>query len=264
MIEFKKNSGITINLNTDGTWAIFAGDTPGTTQVGTPDIGAPIQWMEQDAPRRLYHKTWKELKSLGKKASGVLRVGDFKNVTLKDGTNVQFRIIGFNHDVTASGQKAPISWEMVNCLPTAYPWNETDTNRGSWEATKIRWHLNDENGDIYRLIPDEILEVVTPVIKETATSDGTIIRTEDSFWIESERELFGRNVYSSPGEGRWYEYYRQERVPYWKNRNGDRYWTMLRSPASGNSDAFCDVYSSGYAGYLYASSDIGVAFGFCV
>lgn len=264
VINSVSNGNITINLNTDGTWAIFAGSSQQPAPVENPNGGTVTQRTERETPKCLDDMTWSEIKSLGSKASEILRFGDYKNATLKDGTVVQFRIIGFNHDVTASGQKVPTSWEMVDCLPTAYPWNETDTNHGSWAATKIRRQLNEADGDIHRLIPDDICSVVTPVIKETADSNGTIIRTEDSFWLKSEKEQFGRNIYSCPGEGHWYEYYRQEGVPYWKKRNGDSCWTMLRSPFSGDSSYFCFVLSDGFADSDFASYSIGVAFGFCV
>lgn len=137
-------------------------------------------------PNCLDNMPWRSLKGLGKYAADFLQLGDYRNVVLKNGAQVQFRIIGFNHDKTSDGSLAPISWEMVDCLPNTYPWNRRDTNEGSWEATQIRHRLNDADGDIHRLIPDEILDVVTPVIKQTAdvyTGENRIIETLDSFWI---------------------------------------------------------------------------------
>lgn len=192
-------------------------------------------------PNCLDNMPWRSLKGLGKYAADFLQLGDYRNVVLKNGAQVQFRIIGFNHDKTSDGSLAPISWEMVDCLPNTYPWNRRDTNEGSWEATQIRHRLNDADGDIHRLIPDEILDVVTPVIKQTAdvyTGENRIIETLDSFWIKSEKELYGRNIYSAPGEGHWYEWYRQEDVAWFKLRNGNPEYTMLRSPGSGYSDTF--------------------------
>ena len=147
-----------------------------------------------------------------------------------------------------------------------WTWNRRDTNEGSWEATQIRHRLNDADGDIHRLIPDEILDVVTPVIKQTAdvyTGENRIIETLDSFWIKSEKELYGRNIYSAPGEGHWYEWYRQEDVAWFKLRNGNPEYTMLRSPYSGDSDLFCIVSSNGGAVNSIANYSRGVAFGFC-
>ena len=217
-------------------------------------------------PNCLDNMPWRSLKGLGKYAADFLQLGDYRNVVLKNGAQVQFRIIGFNHDKTSDGSLVPISWEMVDCLPNTYPWNRRDTNEGSWEATQIRHRLNDADGDIHRLIPDEILDIVTPVIKQTAdvyTGENRIIETLDSFWIKSEKELYGRNIYSAPGEGHWYEWYRQEDVAWFKLRNGNPEYTMLRSPRSGGSNRFCRVNSDGGAGRDTATGSFGVAFGFC-
>ena len=51
-------------------------------------------------PECLDNMPWRSLKGLGDMAPDFLRLGDFKNVRLKDDTLVQFRIIGFKHDVT--------------------------------------------------------------------------------------------------------------------------------------------------------------------
>ena len=95
------------------------------------------------------------------------------------------------------------------------------------------------------------------------TGENRIIETLDSFWIKSEKELYGRNIYSAPGEGHWYEWYRQEDVAWFKLRNGNPEYTMLRSPFSGNGCYFCSVYSGGNAINYGAYSSTGVAFGFC-
>ena len=86
-----------------------------------------------------------------------------------------------------------------------------------------------------------------------------MLETECKFWIKSEKETFGRNIYSAPGEGHWYEYYRQEDVPWGKKRNGSAEYTMLRSPYYGNGSAFCVVYASGGANYYGARISYGVA-----
>lgn len=213
-------------------------------------------------PECLDNMPWRSLKGLGDMAPDFLKLGDFKNVRLTDGTMVQFRIIGFRHDVTKSGRILPLSWEMVDCLPKRHRWNSDDTNRGSWGATELFHKMNDEYGEIYQLMPAEILEVVEPVIKLTAnTYDGAneLLETECKFWIKSEKETFGRNIYSAPGEGHWYEYYRQEDVPWGKKRNGSAECTMLRSPDYYNSAAFCGVNASGSATISGARSSGGVA-----
>ena len=118
----------------------------------------------------------------------------------------------------------------------------------------------------FGLMPDEIVELATPVIKLTAnTHDGSnfIIETEDRFWIKSEKETFGRSIFSAPGEGRWYEWYRQEDVPWGKKLGGSDEYTMLRSPYYYYSSYFCGVYTNGTAGSTGASYSAGLAPAFC-
>lgn len=49
---------------------------------------------------------WRSLKGCGDMAKAMFKVGDYKNDVLKDGTPVQFRIIGFDHDITREGTTA--------------------------------------------------------------------------------------------------------------------------------------------------------------
>lgn len=217
-------------------------------------------------PECLDSLPWRSLKGCGSMASAMFKVGDYKNERLKDGTPVQFRIIGFNHDKTSTGIVAPITWEMVDCMPSRYPWNRQDTNEGSWAKTYLRHLMNDLDGDVYNLMPDEIVELAVPVVKLTADTyngENDLIKTEDKFWIKSEKETFGRNIYSAPGEGNWYEWYRQEDNPWYKMRGGSREYTMLRSPFSNYSGTFCFVGTNGNASYIGANYSYGLAPAFC-
>ena len=76
--------------------------------------------------------------------------------------------------------------------------------------------------------------------------------------------MYGRTIYSAPGEGHWYEWYRQENVPWYKLRNGNREYTMLRSQMKDDSSTFCCVNTSGDALYYNAWNSLGLApaFGF--
>lgn len=205
---------------------------------------------------------WRSLKGCGAMAPAMFKVGDYKNDVLKDGTPVQFRIIGFNHDKTRAGIILPFTWEMVDCLPNRYPWNRQDTTEGSWARTFLRHEMNDLDGSVYNLLPDEIVELAVPVIKLTADTyngENNLIEIEDKFWIKSEKEMYGRNIYSAPGEGHWYEYYRLEDEPWYKLRGGQREYTMLRSPYYNNAIGFCYVYTNGYASNTRASNSLGLA-----
>lgn len=213
-------------------------------------------------PRALEEYSWRTIRGFGPAAASMFNVGDTKSAVLKDGTPVEFRIIGRNHDRTKDGLILPLTWEMVDCMPQRYPWNDADTNEGSWAATKLRRMMNEPGESIFELMPDEIIDVAVPVLKLTAnTFDGSneLIETEDRFFIKSEKELFGRCIYSAPGEGHWYEYYRQEDVPYYKMRSGSREYLLLRSPYYNSSYLFCGVNTDGYAGNYLAGYSYGLA-----
>ncbi len=110
--------------------------------------------------------------------------------------------------------------------------------------------MNDEDGVIYQLMPDEILEVVEPAIKLTAnTYDGAneLLETECKFWIKSKKKPLDGKISIRHREGHWYEYYRQEDVPWGKKRNGSAEYTMLRSPVYDDGYYFCSVNAYGYA-----------------
>ena len=68
----------------------------------------------------LDYMPWSSIRGLSTMAPAALKLGDFKNDKLKDGTPVQFCIIGFNHDVTKFGLVIPMTWEMVDCMPNRY------------------------------------------------------------------------------------------------------------------------------------------------
>lgn len=213
-------------------------------------------------PRALEEYSWRTIRGFGPVAASMFNVGDTKSAVLKDGTPVEFRIIGRNHDRTKDGLILPLTWEMVDCMPQRYPWNDADTNEGSWAATKLRRMMNEPGESIFELMPDEIIDVAVPVLKLTAnTFDGSneLIETEDRFFIKSEKELFGRCIYSAPGEGHWYEYYRQEDVPYYKMRSGSREYLLLRSPFYAYSNSFCFVTTGGDASSYTASCSGGLA-----
>ena len=115
------------------------------------------------------------------------------------------------------------------------------------------------------MLPDELGQIIVPAMK--LTRDGgngeDMIETRDALFLLSEQEIFGRKIYSKGGEGRWYEWYRQENVSYVKKYpDGSFGWRWERSPNGSDSAGFCIVGSDGNA-YNGASNSHGVSFGFC-
>ena len=97
------------------------------------------------------------------------------------------------------------------------------------------------NNSIIELLPDDLLSVIKPCLKETCLGGGSqkIGMTSDPLFILSEQEIFGRKIYSIGGEGKWYDWYRQENTEYGKcKQNGERDWRWERSPSSDNTTVF--------------------------
>ena len=89
-------------------------------------------------------------------------------------------------------------------------------------------------------------------------------KTADEFWLKSEQELYGRKFWSYGGEGRWYEFYAQENINYFKlNVEGEQEWQLLRSVRAGASGPFCGVNTSGSAVSYGAGFSYGFAPAFC-
>ena len=220
-----------------------------------------------DLPKmKLDDCSWAEIDMYGKSgmADKVFALGDTKAVQLKDGTTIHVRIIGFNHDGDKYSNILPISFETVETLNGDYVMNDEWTNKGGWQNSKLRKVLN---SDIYNLLPDDLKAVIKPCLKETCLGGGSqkIGMTSDPLFILSEQEIFGRKIYSIGGEGKWYDWYRQENTEYRKcKQNGERDWRWERSPYSGGATHFCYVNGSGGADSNAASNSNGVPFGFCV
>ena len=207
--------------------------------------------------------SWDRIDEISKagKASTLFALGATKKDYMKNGFVAEYQIIGFDHDDLADGSgKAPISWDMVKLYK-----DEITMKKGGgescWDECDGRTYLN---GDFFSNMSDELQAIVKPVWKLTANRSGEIIRSEDRVWIKSEKELWGRTFGSYDGEGHWYEFYKQEDVPWHKfNQEDEKDWQWLRSVFAGGTYRFCYVYTDGSAYYDYAGSSFGVSPGFC-
>ena len=93
---------------------------------------------------------------------------------------------------------------------------------------------------------------------------GEIVKSKDYVWLKSEKELFGRTIYSNDGEGHWYALFMQEDFPWFKlNGDNERDWQWLRSVRAGAAYAFCRVAASGAASNAASGYSSGVAPAFC-
>ena len=157
-------------------------------------------------------------------------------LTLSDGSNLPFRLIGILHDDKAdgSGRKAGLTFMAWNALPKAYCMNGTMpssdgttycssdgyTNKGGWRDSDLRKWMN--NGEIWNQFPTDFQNNVTPVLKQTnnmaygSTVGSSASATADKVWLVSYRELVptlygGWKTYGGfqalSQEGSQYEYF---------------------------------------------------------
>lgn len=187
-------------------------------------------------------------------------VGNQKTMTI-NGISYQIDIIGKNHDIYASGGKAPLTFQLHDCYADKKVMNSSDTNSGGWTSCAMR---NTHLPAILALMPTEVQNGIREVNKLTSAGNqsATINTTADKLFLLSEVEIFGSTTHSAAGEGTQYDYYKAGNSKV-KNRNGSAAGWWERSPRASDSSRFCLVGSRGRTGGNIASYATGVAFGFC-
>ena len=197
-------------------------------------------------------------------AKEIFAIHDRINITLKNGYNAVFEIIGIEHDIRENGKKAGLTFCLVDLYGTdekgGITMNDECTNEGGFEKSAMFKWLNE---DFFALLPDEWQGIIVPVVKKTANSGGSnaeIVDTTCKVFIPSEVEVFGECHHSNKGEGEQYEGFKN-----WKDRikgypDGDSgRWYWLRSPFSGNNNKFYIVGGGGSYDNLNAHFTCGVA-----
>lgn len=213
--------------------------------------------------------------------------------TLTDGTRMEFRIVGINHDDRSWAQpdkgdvkKAGITMQAVGLLPNKYQMNDTDTSTGGWRDSALRANMNEASGEINGLFAD-LLPYVATVDKlsknhgdETASNDNlkniAATATADKLWIMSYPEIV-ETCYSSwnglEGDGTQYAYWNGKVTnnngandclkKYYPNATSANYW-WERSVRPTNATGFASVYYTGNPSTsFYASYMNGVCPCFC-
>ena len=211
--------------------------------------------------------TWDNIAAASKFgfAKDYWKVGDKKNITI-NGVTYAAQIIGFDHDTltTADGDrtKAGITFQLVDCLATAYPMNNSYTNANGWRGSVMR---TSTMATLLGQLPTDLKNMLKFVnkVSSVGSNSNNLETTSDKLFLLSEIEAGGSNQNPYSGEGEQYEYYSagNSRI---KNRNGSPNAWWERSPHSGNSTYFRVITANGQFGYDKASGQFGVSFGFCV
>ena len=208
--------------------------------------------------------TWADISSISELglAQQYFKVGDQKSITV-NGVKYQTRIIGFNHDNLTSGGKAGITFQMVDCLNTTYNMESSNINTNGWLNCAMRkTHLRTT---IWGQLESSLKSVIKTVNKlaSAGNQSATIQTAQDTLFLLSEVEIFGKVTYSKAGEGSQYAYYAAGNSTIKKVNGSANYW-WGRSPRGSSTGYFCDVHSGGTANASNASYTFGVSFGFCV
>lgn len=251
----------TLTLYSSGEWSVTA-TKDGLSSTQTFVIGTQSMTLLLADPV-FSNASWAEIIAAchGGNVPATWAVGDSKTMTI-GGTEYQIDIIGKGHDDYADGSgKAPLTLQLHDCYPTEYKMNTSYSNAGGWNASELRTeHLP----ALLALMPAEVQNGIRAVSKKTSMGSGssTLETTSDALFLLSEAEALGTTVYSAPGEGTQYDYYKvSSRLV--KNRSGAANQWWERSPSASGSSDFCRISESGGAYATYAAYSSGVSFAFC-
>src|SRR5574344_1615342 len=193
--------------------------------------------------------SWDAIITLAKnKAFDSTHLGQTKQLDI-GGVAYTVQIVGVNHDDLTDGTgKANLTFELKYLLATKYKMNDTDTNSGGWEASKMR---TDVLPDILSQMPTNIQHAIKLVNKANCKvyNSATITYTNDKLFLLSEAEVSGVKTQAAALEGTQYEYWANNntataRIKYLGEGGTTATTWWLRSPSSSNSNRFCIVNSS--------------------
>jgi len=224
-------------------------------------------------------------------------LGDPKPLTVGSITYA-LRFIDTCHDDLADGSgKAGMTFDLASgwgetaATPDLTRFNTSSTNLTGWDRSMMRLGAAGDGGTPIAgeaVIPNvrtaisnsndgatghrgsDLMQVVKTVNKPTATSgsDGSIVLSQDDLFLMSEREVFGNNNSSFPGEGEIYAWYqvnntniaRQKPLPV----GGINMVWWLRSPHMGNSTSIRQVTAFGMTGGMITNSPSLTSFALCI
>lgn len=253
---------------------------------------AIIVAVPPSGPNKILDKnTWEVIKQVSNKGQGqnYWSVGDCKQITMNgtvsDGLTLSdysawVYIIGFDHNsdregtgITFQGFKATKNGTPVCLTDSGYHANKTggtwfnmnnsQSNTGGWEASSMRTAVMPL---IKASLPTDLQTVIKTSTIYTAAGTGDIACTasDDDLFLLGEYEIFGTRSYATTQEPNYlkqYAYYSagNSKVKYRHDSTGSAADWWLRSPAAGNSAAFCRVFASGSVSIFGARSSNGVS-----
>lgn len=185
-------------------------------------------------------------------------LGDVKSETLSTGEVIELQIIGFNHDNKSDGNgKAGMTLQMVNCLTTKYPMNNTQTDIGGWDKSVLRTVTLPTIKATLSQDLQNVIKQVNKMASRGSNSPSAQISVDDLFLL-SEKEALNTVTWARDGanEGTQYEYFVKGGTP----SRGAQCWS--RSNRSSGQIYFVSYFTS--SSRVVANTPTGVSFAFCV
>ncbi|MCM1043505.1 MAG: Ig-like domain-containing protein, partial [Corallococcus sp.] len=270
-LDYSLSSGGVVNLQSDYEFSngkiywdepiTLTGVSVGTTSLtftayhwsdaSIQECAETINITVTDAPLTLNDYTWEQIAEISESgnARDYFSVGDSKRITLTNGQSVYAVIMGFNHDAIDnnwSPTRAGITFGIVKLYAT-----DTFSSQYSFQTFARS------------LLPTEVLNVITPVIKRTMKNDksGNIDYDMLDVWQFSEVEITGTYASGFCDEGFQYDYWSMVKDGDLLSPVTSAFW--LRTPVDSTHTRY--VSDSTLRTYSDANTKSkGVCFGFCI
>lgn len=189
-------------------------------------------------------------------------IGQSRSVNIAGYGNVDFKLIGINHDDLATGSgKAAMTFCAVSVV-TERKMNTQATTTGGWAASEMEEWMN---STLYNAFPDYLKKYIVEVKKKYKSGwDGSIKTINNKLWLLSEKELTNSTTHGN-NDGEIYEYWSQNnnknaRIKFNSERVTVDWW--LRSVI--DSSMFGIVDTKGGVGTNGAGYPSGVVPCFCI
>ena len=197
---------------------------------------------------------------------GCLSAASYKTVKLKTGVEAKAYIAAFNHDERSDGKgKAGITFVVGDTPLLTACMNQDGSNSGGWKDSDLRKALNKE---VLASMPKDLKNNIVKVKKLTnnagvTTDVSSVTETDDSVWVPSSVELFGKEVVDTKlgpqtdqlavyeAEGEQYAFVYASSDYAWTRscdaKKSGGFWTYLKTSLNGagmpkSSSDTCDVY----------------------
>lgn len=277
---------IWIHIVDNNGYAITSGDnqvvtiTPGVTMQYADGAwayrkayaGVSGSWKMFSTDTPLIDATWEQVVDIANSGEAVSKfwaIGDRCPLNLTGGETVYAQIADFLHDNLADGGGlAAITFSFEDCISTTYGMNDSDTNSGGWNGSKMRTStLPALLAQFPAVLQDSAGIKTVNKIASAGRESSKLITSPDKLWLFSEVEVTGKAQYSASGEGTIYPLFSTaaNRIKGIGAGGAAAIW-WLRSPGVGIGidTTFVGVTSSGSVSAITASIAYGVAPGFCV